>query len=201
MSHHYLALRGIPVHVVTRDLSNRHLNRTLSRIRSRHGARVIPKHGALRTLSRALRDGHTVGLLADQNCPSRERFFPFFGVPASTYTHHAKLFVKRGCRVIFIACIREGTRGPFRVTVRDLSSGLPERAHWTARERHQHQADELIRRYLRVTEEIIRENPQQYLWMHRRWKSRPTGEPWLYHDLGQPLPAKIRQASATAASE
>jgi len=53
------------------------------------------------------------------------------------------------------------------------------------------EADELVRRYLSTLEDLIREYPDQYLWLHRRWKSRPTGTPWLYHDLGRPLDERL----------
>jgi lauroyl/myristoyl acyltransferase len=53
-----------------------------------------------------------------------------------------------------------------------------------------------VRRYLAVVERLVVESPEQYLWMHRRWKSRPTGAPWLYHDLGKPLDLRLLEAGA-----
>ena len=198
ISHHYLALRGIPLQVVVRELSNRHVDRTLNKLRSAHGAGVIPKHGALRCLLRALRAGRSVGLLADQNCPSRERFFPFFGVPASTYTEHARLFAKNGCRVIFFGCVRIGPGLRYRLMLRDLTRDLPAPTSTTTRAAIHQRADAITTRYLKATEDVIRAHPEQYLWMHRRWKSRPDDTPWLYHDLDQPLPAAIREAAIAA---
>ncbi len=187
MAHHYLALRGIPVAVVTRRISNRFLDREITRLRSLRGARTLPKRGALVGIRSTLRRGEAAGVLADQNCPARERFFDFFGVPASTYTEYARVLVRSGARVLFIACPCEGFRFRFRVIVRDLGAGLPGFAGAPRREAARLRADELVRRYIETTEELVRQQPDQYLWMHRRWKSRPTGTPWLYHDLGEPL--------------
>jgi KDO2-lipid IV(A) lauroyltransferase len=195
ISHHYLALRGMPLQVVVRQLSNPYLDRKLNDLRSMHGAGVIPKHGALRSLLRILRDGRPVGLLADQNCPTRERFFPFFGVPASTYTEHARLLAKAGCRVAFFACLRVDGGLQFRLVVRDLTANLAPLTSTKDRDAIRERADTIISRYLEVTEEVVREHPGQYLWLHRRWKSRPDDTPWLYHDLHRPLPPATRQAA------
>lgn len=187
MTQHYLGLRGIPVAVVTRAVSSPGLDRVIVRLRSERGGRVIAKRGALRDVRATLRGGGAVGILADQNCPRRERFFEFFGVPASTYTEHASVLARSGCRILFVACVREGFRFRFRVHVRDLASDLPAFPGVTERERRRLRADEVVKRYLAALEELIRRNPEQHFWMHRRWKSRPTGTPWLYHDLGKPL--------------
>lgn len=187
MAHYYLALRGIKVAVVTREVSNRFLDREIARRRSRLGARTIPKRGALSALRAAVRGGEPVGLLADQNCPTRERFFDFFGTQASTYTEFARVLARTRARILFITCVRKERDTRFQVILRDLGAGLPDPREVTSVERARLRADELVRRYLDVVEDLVRRHPEQYLWIHRRWKSRPTGAPWLYHDLNRPL--------------
>ena len=219
--HHYLILRGLPMSVVVREISNPHLERELRRIRSRNGASVIPKEGALREIRAVLRRGGVVGMIADQNDPRRRRFFPFFGTPASTYTEYARVLARSGCRVVFVACIREGSGLRHRIEVRDITPAedrdiasaevrditpvevrdiapaedqditsaedpAPEAAE-DPLEALKRKADAIVRSYLKATEDLVARHPEQYLWIHRRWKSRPTGAPWLYHRLGHPL--------------
>ena len=187
MLHHYLNFRGLDVTAIVRGLSSGGADRLLARLRSSAGGRVVSKRGALSEMRETLRRGGVVGLIADQNCPDRERFFDFFGVPASTYTAHARILARSRARVLFVACLREGRGATFRITVKDIGSGLPRRRGSDRAAEIALASDEIVRRYLAAVEEIAGREPGQYLWMHRRWKSRPTGAPWLYHDLGCPL--------------
>jgi KDO2-lipid IV(A) lauroyltransferase len=187
MGHHYLSLRGIPVAAVAREITNPYLDQEVVRLRSQCGGRVIRKRGALKEMRGVLRRGEVVGLVPDQNCPSREHFFKFLGVPASTYTEFARVIARTDARVLFVACIREGYRLRFRCTVRDLRENLPGSLKGDTDETIRERAHLLVRRYLDALEELVRAHPEQYLWTHRRWKSRPTGAPWLYHDLRRPL--------------
>jgi len=186
MAQHFLSLRGLPLQVVTRSISNPHLDRALTRLRSQRGCGVIAKSGALRKLRGSLRQGKAIGLLADQNCPTRADFFPFFGVAASTYADYARLLVKSSCKVVFIACVRTQT-GHFQILTRELTDDLPQGPELSGPQRTREQAAALVEGYLNAVEEVIRTAPEQYLWLHRRWKSRPDGAPWLYHDLSRPL--------------
>jgi KDO2-lipid IV(A) lauroyltransferase len=196
MVEHYLGLRGIGVTVITGQISNRFLDRELKGLRSQNGMRVLPKVGALREIRSRLRQGEVIGLLADQNSPKRERFFDFFGVPASTYTEYARVLARAGCPTLFVACIRDGFQLRYKLIVRDLSAGLPDLQGLPRAQRASLRADELVRRYLKASEDLAREEPEQYWWGHRRWKSRPTGAPWLYHDLGKPLGRELLESKA-----
>lgn len=138
-------------------------------------------------LRQALRRGEPVGLLADQNCPARQRFFDFLGTPASSYTDFARVLARTTAPILFITCMRKDHDSRFQVVVRDLGSNLPATSGLTSPQRARVRADALVRHYLLVIEELTRSHPEQYLWIHRRWKSRPTGAPWLYHDLERPL--------------
>ena len=193
MAEHYFALRSIRATVVTSEISNPLISSELKRRRSRNGMRVIHKEGALREIRSRLRQGGVVGLLPDQNSPKRERFFEFFGVPASTYTDYARVLVRAGCRILLVVCIREGFQLRYRVVVRDLGIELPELPGVPSADRAGLRADELVRGYLKAVEDLARQEPEQYWWGHRRWKSRPTGAPWLYHDLGKPLGPKAME--------
>lgn len=190
MLHRYLLFRGLPIVAVTRGVANRIVDRELARLRAGHGGRVVPKAGALRQIRAALARREPVGLMADQNCPARKRFFAFFGVPASTYTEYARVFARLAPTILFVACLRE-RGGRFRIRVQDLGTGLEAVSGASPREERARCADEIVRRYLRAVEDLAREHPEHYLWMHRRWKSRPSGAPWLYGDLGRPLDLRL----------
>ena len=97
------------------------------------------------------------------------------------------MIARTDARVLFVACVREGYRFRFRCIVRDLREGLPDSAEVDTADTIERRAHLLVRRYLDALEELVRAHPEQYLWIHRRWKSRPTGAPWLYHNLGRPL--------------
>lgn len=172
MGQYFCGLLGRPVSPVVRSLDNPYLDRHSRARRLAFGGVLIRKTGALRGIRTELQRGGRVGIIADQNCPLAESFYPFFGVLASTYAQYAKLLVRQRCRVIFTACLRDGFRFRFRFRTRELtipsSGSLEERAGG------------LIRSYLAAIEDVARAHPEQYLWMHRRWKKRPAGEPPFY---------------------
>ncbi|MBI4586303.1 MAG: hypothetical protein HY717_20025 [Planctomycetes bacterium] len=185
MGQFFCGAAGAPVNPVMRTLDNPYLNRRSVELRSAFGAAVIPKIGALRGLLKVLRAGGRVAIMADQNAPVAGEFLPFFGAPAATYVDYAKVLVRQECDVLFTACLREGYRFRFRFASRRLA--VP--AAGSVEER----ARELVRSYLAVLEEVIARHPEQYLWMHRRWKRQPAGRPSLYEGLGKPLSQKLRK--------
>lgn len=196
MAHHYLGLRGMPTAIVTRQISNRFIDREVTRRRTQRGASTIAKRGALLTLRRLLHERRVVGLLADQNCPQRKHFFPYFGTLASTYLEPARLLARTDVKVVFIACLRLPAPMKFRIIAHDLRSRLPDFAGLPPRQRNRRWAEALVSEYLRAIEDLVRLHPEQALWMHRRWKSRPTGAPWLYGQLERPLDLTLLQVSA-----
>lgn len=122
---------------------------------------------------RALKENAMLGLLADQNGGQRGAFAPFCGIVASTVRGPAALALKTGAPIILSICKRLSP-GRFRFIVLpplDLS-GLPE-------DREQAIAV-VLARMNQLYEAVLREDPSQWLWGHKRWKTRPPGEPLLY---------------------
>jgi KDO2-lipid IV(A) lauroyltransferase len=169
-------LLGKPLSPVVRSLDNPLLDRRSSRLRGRFGERLIRKSGALLGILRELRAGRRVAIVADQSAPAAEGYRPFFGVAASTYSQYAKLLVRQGCSVVFAVCLRDGFTFRFHTRSRVLrvpgDGSLEERAA------------ALVQSYLDALEDAIRAHAEQYLWMHRRYKVRPDGQPSLYANLG-----------------
>lgn len=158
-------LYGGPLHVVGRPLDNPHLNRELESLRARFGNELIAKRGAARGMLQALRNKGRVGILIDQRVQPGEGIeVPFFGRPAVTSPLLARLVLRTGAPVVPIFGYAE-PGGRYRFVAREPLYA-PEDAPAD---------DETIRalttRYLQVTEREIRQNPELWMWMHRRWKT------------------------------
>ncbi len=162
------AMLAEPMDVVVRPLDNPLIDALVERRRALSGNRVIAKSEPARAILRALSANRAVGILVDQNAAQESgAFVDFFGIPASAGTGFAKLAARSGAAVI------------------------PGFALWSERERRYVlrflPAVEITGDAVRDTqtvqlilERVIRENPEQWLWIHRRWKTRPPGAPQLY---------------------
>ena len=176
-----MSVAGYPVHAVARPLDNPFLNRWLLEIRVRHGMHVITKWGAAPILQKALVDSGCVGFIADQNAGLDGMFVPFFGRFASSYKSIALLAMRYKAPILVGCSIRNGPNFNFDLMLTDRIE--PE--DWAD------QPDPLFyitARYNRGLEQMIALAPEQYLWVHRRWKSRPPHE-----REGKPFPARLRQ--------
>ncbi len=161
--------RGIPLNLVTRSLRGG-ANRELVAARSRSGLREIPARGALAAGVHALRRGEVVANLLDQNMlPKRGIFVEFFGVEACT-TPAASIMARRSGAPTIVALainqpdgrVRLHIEGPF-----ELPPG------GTAASRIRGHTQQLCR----AIERQIRLHPEQWFWLHRRWKTRPPPQP------------------------
>jgi KDO2-lipid IV(A) lauroyltransferase len=169
------AMIGFRVSIVYRPLDFAPLDRFFSFSRARFGADLIPKKNALYRIVKALRGNRTVGILLDQNAKRDQGVFvDFFGKPVSTNKGLAQLALKTKTPVYSMFLIRQ-ERG-FKVILGDeiplAITGDPAR-------------DVALntRRYNQVLEDIIRRYPDQWFWVHRRWKKQPKpGQP-VWTDL------------------
>jgi KDO2-lipid IV(A) lauroyltransferase len=159
-----------PVSVVARALDNPALDRRLCAARSRSGNQVIYKERALSRVMKALRDGQGVAILVDQNVQEADGIFvDFFGRPAASTTVAAALALKTGCAVIPGCAIPLGG-GRYR-----LRYDPPLRFNPTG----DRDADiaGLTQQIASHLEGWIRERPERWLWLHRRWKTQPAAAP------------------------
>ena len=163
-------LAGYPLAVVVRPLDSPWLDALAERLRRKSGVGLIAKRGALRPVLRALAAGRMVGILLDQNASRSEGVFvPFFGRPASTSRSLALLALRTGAPVVPIF-IRRDPAGGHRVTIRPPLAAPAAGAGEGA-------VAELTRRCTEAIEAAIREAPDQWLWVHNRWRTRPATAP------------------------
>lgn len=146
----------------------------MSFVRERAGVRIIRKHAAARAVLKALRRGDVIGIPFDQNAKRSEAtFVPFFNEIAATATGLARLVAISGAPVVPVFIVRQPNR---RTHVIEIQDEIPmQRSADPAAD-----IEENTRRLVRPIEDIVRRYPDQFLWMHRRYKTRPRGTPPIY---------------------
>lgn len=195
-----VSMLGFPMHAVYRPLDLKPLDRWVRSTRERHGMSLVSKFGAMKELPPLLQAGHTAGFVADQNGGDRGMFVPFFGRLTSTYKSIGLLAMQYRAPLIcgFARRLRPdepdpdadarippaGRNGPASMRYRSEVTDIINPEDWEGR------PDPLFyltARYRRAMEKMVRMAPEQYLWMHRIWRSRPAHE-----RQGKPFPAALR---------
>jgi len=166
--------RGFPLHSIGRPLDNDYLNALVNRIRGRFGQKVLAKRGALRSALRALKNGESVGMLLDQNAGKHGLFVPLFGRLASTLPTGAELALRSGARIACATTWRDEERGVHRLRLEKVID--PGKWEGPRDERYRAEVKRITAEYTREIENAVREHPEQWLWLHRRWKTRPPEE-------------------------
>ena len=164
--------RDFNLHSVMRPLDNPYLNRIMVHLREIFRQSVVPKAGALMPLMRILHDGGSVALVADQNAGADGVFVDFFGRQASTIGSVAAIALKTGVPIAVMTMQREPAGGKFKIHFEDLIE-MPADLDKSARDQRIH---DITQRFTTALEAAIRRHPEQWLWAHRRWKSRPPEE-------------------------
>ena len=161
-----LAARGLPVDVVVARQRNRLFDARLESSREALGMTVIPRGQAPRRVLASLRKGRVVGILGDQDARKAGIFVDFFGRPASTARGPAVLSIRARARLVLGVAIREGGAEP-RYSVYFEPLDPPRTGDLDQDVRLLTQA------YTQRLEAYIRRFPEQYFWLHRRWKTSP----------------------------
>jgi KDO2-lipid IV(A) lauroyltransferase len=162
-------LTGFPLSIVVRPLDAPWLDALADRLRRSTGVELIDKRGALRPVLDALRRGRMIGILMDQNAARREGVFvDFFGWPASTSRSIALLALRTRTPVVPVFARRDA-EGRHTVVFHPALSQPASNGSEAA-------VVELTARCTAVIERAIRETPEQWLWSHDRWRTRPPGE-------------------------
>jgi len=167
-------MRGFPVSMVHRSIANPFVDRWLNALRARAGTRLVRKRQAAGGVLRALHDRQLLVLPFDQNSTrGLGAFVDFFGVPASTNTGLARIALRADAPIVPVFIVRQGRSARHKVYVLPIME---------AEHTGDMQRDVLATtaRLSAVFEEMVRRFPEQWLWVHRRWKTRPPGELKIY---------------------
>ncbi len=174
LSSFFHSLSGYPLRIVMRGLDNPLVNDFVNHIRTLHGNTTFDKDNYVRGLLEAMRRNESVGILMDTNMtPPQGVFVNFFGIPACTPGGLARIALHTGATVVPGFALWDAALGKYRMTfapaIEMLRTGDTE-------------ADVITntQRCTAVIERFVRQYPDQWLWVHRRWKTRPTGQPPLY---------------------
>ncbi len=159
-------LFGFRPYSVARTLDNPYLERLLRSFRVRTGQRIIYKRGAFDKVDAVLRSGGTIAILNDQDAGCRGLFVDFFGRPASTHKGPALLALEHRAPVVLGYALRLGDGLQYEMgtaAIVDPNDSL----------REQNPVRDLTQRVAHALERAVRLAPDQYLWLHRRWKHQP----------------------------
>jgi len=202
-----LALIGFPIHALYRPLDLKPMDQWVRRTRERRGLVLVDKFGAAEAVTKVMRKRGLLGFIADQNAGDRGLFVPFFNRLAATYKTIGLLAIRYDAPILCGQARRlvwerdhatennaetmgksrslgfaEWSGEPFRYRVDIHDIIMPE--DW------KHQQDPLFyitARYRRALEQMVRNAPEQNLWLHRYWKSRPRHE-----RMGRPMPEAMK---------
>jgi Kdo2-lipid IVA lauroyltransferase/acyltransferase len=168
------SLHGHWLHVVMRPMDNPYLDRLIESYRTMYGNKTVGKDDFVRGLLAAMKAGETVGILMDTNMtPPQGVFVDFFGIPACTASGLARIALRTDAAVVPGFTIWDESLGKYRlrfdpavelVRTGDLEADIVANTQ----------------KFTKVIEDYVRKYPEQWLWVHRRWKTRPEGQPPLY---------------------
>jgi KDO2-lipid IV(A) lauroyltransferase len=171
------ALYGFPLHFMARPLDNKRIDALVNRYRALSGNKPIFKNESARAMLRILKDAGTLGILADQNTlPEEGVFVDFFGKTACSTSGIARVALHTGAAVVPGYAYWDENIGKYRLRFEPPVELI--RTGDTGRD-----IFENTQRFSKVMEEIIRRHPEQWVWLHARWKTRPRGEAPLYDFL------------------
>jgi len=164
-----MATFGLESYSIARPIDNPYINQYLQGVRERQGQIIIDKKGAAESMQDILESGATLSFIADQNAGRKGVFVDFFGRKASTYKSIGLLAMQYDLPIVIGYCRRVNNRYQFKIGVahviypqewQDKDNAL----QWVTEE------------YTAAIEKFVRDEPGQYWWVHRRWKSRPPQE-------------------------
>ncbi|MGO9088432.1 MAG: lysophospholipid acyltransferase family protein [Candidatus Sulfotelmatobacter sp.] len=168
------SLHGHWLHVVMRPMDNQYLDHLIQSYRTMHGNKTVAKDDFVRGLLGAMKAGETVGILMDTNMtPPQGVFVDFFGIPACTASGLARIALRTDAAVVPGFTIWDEALGKYRLRFDPALELI---------RTNDAEADIVAntQMFTRVIEDYVRKYPEQWLWVHRRWKTRPEGQKGLY---------------------
>jgi len=168
------SMHGHWMHVVMRPMDNLYLDRLIRTYRTMHGNTTVDKDDFIRGLLAAMKKGEVVGILMDTNMtPPQGIFVDFFGIPACTASGLARIALRTDAAVVPTFTIWDPVLRKYRLRF-DPAVDLIRT--------DDNEADIITNTQLftKIIEDYVRRYPDQWLWVHRRWKTRPEGRPPIY---------------------
>jgi KDO2-lipid IV(A) lauroyltransferase len=168
------SLHGHWMHVVMRPMDNVHLDALIRHYRTLHGNTTVDKDNFVRGLLAAMKAGEVVGILMDTNMtPPQGVFVDFFGIPACTASGLARIALRTDAAVVPTFTIWDPVLRKYRLRFDPALKLLR-----TGNDEEDVVANTAM--FTKIIEQYVRRYPDQWLWVHRRWKTRPEGEAGLY---------------------
>jgi KDO2-lipid IV(A) lauroyltransferase len=168
------SLQGHPLSIVMRSLDNPRVDHLIQSYRMMHGNRTVDKDDFVRGLLSAMKKGEVVGILMDTNMtPPQGVFVDFFGIPAYTASGLARIALRTDAAVIPAFTIWDAKLRKYRLRFDPAVELI----------RTQDDERDIVAntaKFTKIIEHYVRRYPEQWLWVHRRWKTRPEGEKPLY---------------------
>jgi KDO2-lipid IV(A) lauroyltransferase len=166
MAGYIIGLFGFRTYAVARRIDNPHLDRFLARFRSGTGQTILDKNADYDRIQQVLRDGGALALVADQDAGPRGLFVDFFGRPTSTFKSIALLALEYNADLVVFGVPRVGEPMRYRIVAEELIrpeeyAGRPDAVR------------AITERFTAALERLVRRHPEQYFWLHRRWKHQP----------------------------
>lgn len=165
MGGYLIAMHGFPTHTIARPLDNRYLDKFFQDFRESTGQYMLSKRGSSQEIEDLLNRGGALGLLGDQDAGPRGCWVDFFGKPASTHKAVGLFTLSGNVPTALCACLR---KEPLKFDLRVSEVVDPEEDDFAYGS-----LPELTKWYTNRLEGLIRQAPDQYWWVHRRWKSQP----------------------------
>jgi len=165
---------GHKMNILVRRIDNPLVENFVDKMRTRLGCDTLDKKQSARQMFRVLENGEILGILADLNVQEKEGVFvDFFGVPASTTTSIAKLALKTNAIVLPAFAVWDEEKQKYVVH-------LESPVNYEKTANSEEDIKVLTQKITNVVEKYVRQYPEQWLWIHKRWNTRPAGEKGLY---------------------
>ncbi len=161
-----LGLLGFPTTAIARPLDNPFLEEFLGRFRKRNGQQIVPKNGYLETIEATLKSNGVIATLGDQDAGQKGLFVDFFNRPASTHRAIALLALEHNAPLLVVGLPRVGKGLCYHLLCEELIDPEDYRDRPDA-------VPAMTQRFTTVIEQMVRKYPEQYFWLHRRWKHQP----------------------------
>jgi len=153
---------GIPFSVIVKPQSNKFVSDTINKYRAKWGNKIVPLGMSVRTIYQELKSKNIIAMVADQRGPADGMRVNLFGIQSAAYDGPATLAVKTGAPMIYGISIRQPDYSYLLVLEEVDMSNLPSN--------EEEKIKEITQRHTSILERVIRQHPEQWFWMHNRWK-------------------------------